>query len=80
MPPAQPTLDSNDLALAEDVCDEAWRLLEAVVADLSPHDGIAIRHGIANRVKAAMLDGERDTEKLKTIALNLHLGGDNGGS
>ncbi len=55
----------------EEVCDEAWRILEANTSSISPAEAHKIRRKMASRVMAAVGDGERDPEELMVIALNL---------
>jgi len=50
-------------------CDDAWRTIQEKVFFPSQADERDVRHLIELRVMTAVADGERDVERLKTVAL-----------
>ncbi len=83
--PAEPLdTDSNDVpaadanlnfepetvALMGHVCDEAWSKLQASATRPTPAQEQALRSDLAQRVMAAVVDGERDPVQLLRKALN----------
>ncbi len=66
-----PKIDPETVALVEEVCDEAWHVLEAATSIISPAEAHEIRCQMVSRVMAAVADGERNPEELKVLALNL---------
>lgn len=65
------SFDHEMVALMGRVCDDAWREVQNRMFFPSPWDAEAFRQQLATRVMAAVVDGERDAARLKTIALEL---------
>ena len=59
----------GDVKLMGGACDEAWKVLRTALVGLSEEYEEGIRSGMAGRVMAAVEDGERDPNQLKSIAL-----------
>jgi len=65
-----PDYDAETVALMGRVCDDAWQELQTKVFFPSLNDARDVRHLIALRVVTAVSDGERNPERLMSIALN----------
>ena len=64
-------IEAETLALMEEACDQAWRILEANTPSVSPAEAQKIHLHMSSRVMASVADGERNPEELTIIALNL---------
>ena len=68
MPFSDEHFDSETLSLLSRVFDEVWHIVQTRVT-LRPDDVTALRTKIAIRLIAAARDGERDPDRLRTLAL-----------
>jgi hypothetical protein len=70
MQPLDKAFDHESVRLMGQVCDVAWReVIKSPVFNSEPARHEA-RRLMVERVMAAVVDGERDLERLRTIALN----------
>ena len=69
---ANPNLnfDPETVAMMGDVCDDAWLMVQTTATCPTPAQERAFRSDGARRVMAAVVDGERDPERLLKIALD----------
>ena len=65
------TYDAETVALMGRVCDDVWRELQVNNYTSGKVDASDVRSTVALRVLAAVADGERDPERLKSIALQM---------
>lgn len=68
MPFSDEHFDPETLNLLGRVFDDVWHTVQARVT-LQPDDAIALRTKIAIRLIAAARDGERDLDRLTSLAL-----------
>ena len=61
------SFDSETVTLMGRVCDDAWRKVQSEFA--MPSDVSDVRSMLALRILTAVANGERDPERLKTLAL-----------
>jgi hypothetical protein len=61
--------DPATVALASRACDDAWHEIQEKIFFPSLADERDVRHLIALRIISAVANGERDFERLKTVAL-----------
>jgi hypothetical protein len=59
----------EDVTLMGRTCDEAWTILQTALLFPSEEYQNSVRNRMAARVMAALEDGERDPNQLKSIAL-----------
>ena len=60
---------AETVALMGRVCDDAWRELEKTTFYPSPSDEREMRNLVASSVMAAVAAGERDPQRLMSVAL-----------
>jgi len=65
----QSTFDPETVALMGHAFDDAWQEIQTKNFFPSVADADEIRSVVARRIMAAVVDGERDPERLKTIAV-----------
>ena len=65
----KPNFNHETVAIMGRACDTAWYELQETVFFPSQADAGEVRNLLALRVIAAVSDGERDPERLKSIAL-----------
>jgi hypothetical protein len=65
----KPNFGPEDVGLMGRVCDEAWSVLSTVLVQPSVDYEQGTRRVMAERVIAAVEQGERDPTRLKAIAL-----------
>jgi hypothetical protein len=65
----KPNFAPDDLKLMGSVCDDAWKLLRTALLSPSEDYEKHVRGEMAARVMAALENGERDPDQLKSIAL-----------
>ena len=68
MPISDEHFDPETLNLLSRIFDEAWHIVQTRVT-LQPDDVTALRTKIAIRLIAAARDGERDPDRLRSLAL-----------
>ena len=59
----------DDVKLMGSACDDAWKIIRTALVGPSQEYEEGIRSGMASRVIAAVEAGERDPDRLKSIAL-----------
>jgi hypothetical protein len=70
MQPLNKAFDHHSVTLMGQVCDDAWRdVIKSPVFNSEPAQHEA-RRLMVERVMAAVVDGERDPDRLRIIALN----------
>jgi len=62
-------LAPDDVKLMGGACDEAWKILRTSLLSPSGDYEKHVRSEMAARVMTALEDGERDPDRLKSIAL-----------
>jgi hypothetical protein len=65
----QHSFDSDTVDMMGRACDEAWALLQAQMCFPAHTNQTEVRHLLALRIMAAVVEGERNPERLKAIAL-----------
>lgn len=64
----------HELSALTDAYDAAWQLIQATSEAMTPEEAVVIQNKIAQIILASACTGERDTERLKEIALRGVLG------
>ncbi|HYD48005.1 MAG TPA: hypothetical protein VEB21_06650 [Terriglobales bacterium] len=62
--------DPETVAMMGHVCDEVWLIVQATMTCQTTAQEQALRSDLARRVMAAVVDGERDPERLLQMALD----------
>jgi hypothetical protein len=63
------SFDAETVALMGALCDEAWHEAQSQLALPEAGDPTGLRDLVAQRILAAVANGERDLQRLKAIAL-----------
>jgi hypothetical protein len=65
----QTSFQPEEITLMGTACDKAWAILQTALMFPSGDYQRSVRRRMAKRVMAALAEGERDPDQLKSIAL-----------